>query len=72
MTGTVQDSVKRLAQMNFKITEGLFKLSQVIAYIHDVDEEACGRLHTKCMEEAKRINEAIDFTNAYKYQKRIS
>lgn len=72
MTGTVQDSEKRLTQMDFIITVGLFKLSQVIAYIHDVDEEARGRLHTKCAEEAKRINGAIDFANAYKYQNRIS
>ena len=70
MTGTVQDSENRLARMDFKIAVELSKLSQVIAYTHDVDEEAMKRLHTKCVEEGRRINGAIDFEDAYKYQKR--
>ena len=70
MTGTVQDSENRLARMDFKIAVELSKLSQVIAYTHDVDEEAMKRLHAKCVEEVRRINGAIDFENAYKYQKR--
>ena len=37
MTGTVQDSENRLARMDFKIAVELSKLSQVIAYTHDVD-----------------------------------
>ena len=36
MTGTVQDSENRLARMDFKIAVELSKLSQVIAYTHDV------------------------------------
>ena len=70
MTGTVQDSENRLARMDFKIAVEPSKLSQVIAYTHDVDEEAMKRLHAKCVEEVRRINGAIDFENAYKYQKR--
>ena len=70
MTWTVQDSENRLARMDFKIAVELSKLSQVIAYTHDVDEEAMKRLHAKCVEEVRRINGAIDFENAYKYQKR--
>ena len=70
MRGTVQDSENRLARMDFKIAVELSKLSQVIAYTHDVDEEAMKRLHTKCVEEVRRINGAIDFEDAYKYQKR--
>ncbi len=69
ITGTVQDSENRLARMDFKIAVELSKLSQVIAYTHDVDEEAMKRLHAKCVEEVRRINGAIDFENAYKYQK---
>ena len=61
MTGTVQDSENRLARMDFKIAVELSKLSQVIAYTHDVDEEAMKRLHAKCVEEVRRINGAIDF-----------
>ena len=70
MTGTVQDSENRLARMDFKIAVALSKLSQVIAYSHDIDEDALKRLHLKCLEEVRRINGAIDFESAYKYQKR--
>ena len=70
MTGTVQDSENRLARMDFKIAVELSKLSQVIAYSHDIDEDALKQLHLKCMEEVRRINGAIDFESAYKYQKR--
>lgn len=70
MTGTVQDSENRLARMDFKIAVELSKLSQVIAYSHDIDKDALKRLHLKCLEEVRRINGAIDFESAYKYQKR--
>ena len=70
MTGTVQDSENRLARMDFKIAVELAKLSQVIAYSHDIDENALQKLHAKCVEEVKRINGAIDFESAYKYQRR--
>lgn len=70
MTGTVRDSENRIARMNFKLAVELSKLSQVIAYTHDVDEEALHKLHLKCLDEVKRINGAVDFESAYKYQKR--
>ena len=70
MTGTVQDSENRLARMDFKIAVELSKLSQVIAYSHDIDEDALKRLHLKCLEEVRRINGTIDFESTYKYQKR--
>lgn len=70
MTGTLRDSENRIARMDFKIAVELSKLSQVIAYTHDVDEEALQKLHLKCVEEVRRINGAVDFENAYKYQKR--
>lgn len=70
LTSTVQDSEKRLARMDFKIAVELSKLSQVIAYTHDVDEESLGRLHAKCVDEVKRINGAVDFEDAYRYQRR--
>lgn len=70
MTGTVRDSENRIARMEFKIAVELSKLSQVIAYTHDVDEEALHKLHLKCLDEVRRINGAVDFESAYKYQKR--
>lgn len=70
MTGTVHDSENRLARMDFKLAVELSKLAHVIAYTHDVDESGLNKLHLKCVEEVKRINGAIDFESAYKYQKR--
>lgn len=70
MTGTVQDSENRIARMDFKLAVELSKLAHVIAYTHDVDEEALHKLHLKCLDEVKRINGAIAFEDAYKYQKR--
>nr|WP_304052830.1 hypothetical protein [Enterocloster clostridioformis] len=70
MTGTVRDSENRIARMDFKLAVELSKLAHVIAYTHEVDEETLYKLHLKCLEEVKRINGAIDFESAYKYQKR--
>lgn len=65
-----QDSENRLARMDFKIAVELSKLSQVIAYTHDVDEESLNRLHVKCVDEVRRINGTVKFEDAYHYQKR--
>lgn len=70
MTGTVRDSENRLARMDFKLAVELSKLCHVIAYTHEVDGDALHKLHLKCLDEVKRINGAIDFESAYKYQKR--
>ena len=72
LTSTVHDSENRLARMDFKIAVELSKLSQVVAYTHDVDEESLKRLHTKCVDEVRRINGAVEFESAYRYQKRES
>lgn len=70
LIGTVQDSENRLAWMDFKMAVELAKLSQVIAYTHDVDEESLNKLHAKCVNEVQRINGTIKFEDAYRYQKR--
>lgn len=70
MTGTVHDSENRLARMDFKLAVEISKLAHVVAYSHDVDEDALRKLHVKCVEEVKRINGAVQFEDAYKYQKR--
>lgn len=69
LISTIQDTENRIARMEFKTAVELSKLAQVVAYAHDVDEEALQKLHPKCVEEVKRINGAIDFERAYKYQK---
>jgi metal-responsive CopG/Arc/MetJ family transcriptional regulator len=70
LTGTVQDSENRLARMAFKMAVEISKLAQVIAYSHNVDEASMQKLHVKCLVEVKRINGAVKFEDAYKYQKR--
>lgn len=70
LTSTVHDSENRLARMDFKLAVEISKLAHVIAYSHDVDEEALKKLHLKCVDEVKRINGSIEFEDAYKYQKR--
>ena len=69
MTSTGRDSENRIARMDFKLAVELSKLAHVIAYTHEVDGEALRKLHLKCLEEVKRINGAVDFESAYKYQK---
>ena len=70
LVSTIRDTENRLARMDFKIATELSKLSHVVAYTHAVDEQALQSLHLKCVEEVKRINGAIDFEDAYNYQKR--
>lgn len=70
LTSTVHDSENRLARMDFKLAVEISKLAHVIAYSHEVDEDALKKLHLKCVEEVKRVNGAVEFEDAYKYQKR--
>ena len=70
LTGTVHDSENRLARMDFKLAVEISKLAHVIAYSHEVDEDALKKLHLKCVDEVKRVNGAVEFEDAYKYQKR--
>ena len=70
LTGTVHDSENRIARMDFKMAVELSKLAHVIAYSHNIDETTLHKLHLKCLDEVKRINSAVNFESAYKYQKR--
>ena len=55
--------------MDFKLAVELSKLSQIIAYTHDVEEADLQKLHAKCVEEVRRINGTITFEEAYRYQR---
>lgn len=72
LTSTVQDTENRLARMDFKIAVELSMLAHMIAYHSEnkIDENTFRRLHAKCVEEVKRLNGAVEFDDAYKYQKR--
>ena len=69
MHATVKDSENRMARAMYKLAVETSKLSHVIAYSHGVDEETLMKLQGKCAEEVKKINGAVIFEEAYKYQK---
>ena len=69
MHATVKDSENRMARAMYKLAVETSKLSHVIAYSHGVDEETLRKLQAKCAEEVKRINGAVQFEYAYKYQR---
>ena len=69
MHSTVKDSENRMARAMFKLAVEISKLSHVIAYSHGVNESELQKLQAKCMDEVKRINGAVDFEDAYRYQR---
>ena len=62
------DSENRMARAMYKLAVEISKLSHVIAYSHGVDEEALKKLQAKCTDEVKRINGAVTFEDAYRFQ----
>lgn len=68
MHATVKDSENRMARAMFKLAVETSKLSHMIAYSHGVDENTLQKLQGKCADEVKRINGAVRFEDAYKYQ----
>ena len=65
---TVKDSENRMARTIYKLAVEISKLSHVVAYGHEVDEVTLQKLHVKCVEEVKRINGAVIFEDAYRFQ----
>ena len=70
MHATVKDSENRMARAMYKLAVEVSKLSHVTAYGHEVEEETLRKLQAKCEEEVKRINGAVKFEDAYRYQNR--
>ena len=68
MHSTVKDSENRMARAMYKLAVETSKLPHVIAYSHGVDEEALKKLQAKCTDEVKRINGAVTFEDAYRFQ----
>ena len=62
------DSENRMDRAMYKLAVETSKLSHVIAYSHGVDEEALKKLQAKCTDEVKRINGAVTFEDAYRFQ----
>lgn len=69
MHSTVKDSENRIARAMFKLAVEISKLSNVIAYSYGVSENELQKLQIRCADEVKRINGAICFEDAYKFQR---
>ena len=70
MHSTVKGSESRMARAMYKLAVETSKLSHVIAYSHGVDEETLRKLQGMCAEEVKRINGAVEFEDAYRFQRK--
>lgn len=68
MHATVKDSENRIARALYKLAVETSKLSHVVAYSHEVDDEELKKLLGMCAEEVKRINGAVTFEEAYQFQ----
>lgn len=69
MHSTVKDSENRMARAIYKLAVEVSKLSHVTAYGNEVDEETLRKLQAKCTDEVKKINGAVGFEDAYRYQR---
>ena len=69
MHSTVKDSENRIARALYKLAVETSKPSHVIAYSHGVDEETLRKLQGMCADEVKRINGAVNFEDAYIFQR---
>ena len=68
MHATVKDSENRIARALYKLAVETSKLSHVVAYSHEVDEDELKKLQGMCAEEVKRINGAVSFEEAHVFQ----
>lgn len=68
MHATVKDSENRIARALYKLAVETSKLSHVVAYSHEVDEDELRKLQGMCAEEVKRINGAVTFEEAHQFQ----
>lgn len=59
----------RLSKLLFKLAVEQAKLSNVVAYNLDIDDEILEKLHYKCVEQVKSTNGKFKFEDAFKYQR---
>jgi len=69
MRGIVQDSENRIARVLFKMAVEMAITMNVLAAKEDVDDITLARLRARCVDEIKKTNGAIGFTDAVKFQK---
>lgn len=62
---------ERLSKLLFKLAVEQAKLSNVLAFVSEIDDETLQKLHKKCIDEVKSTNGKISFEDTFKYQKGI-
>lgn len=56
LLSAIWDSENRIARTEFKMAVELSKLTKLIAYSYEIDEEDLDKLQATCVEEVKRIH----------------
>lgn len=69
VTSSVQDSENRIARALFKNAVELSKIANILAHEFSIDDATIRKLQGLCVDEVKKLNGAITFEDAYKYQK---
>ncbi len=65
----LEQTENRLSKLLFKLAVEQAKLSNVVAYNLEIDDEILEKLHFKCVEEVKKTNGKFKFEDAFKYQR---
>jgi hypothetical protein len=68
MKGTLNSLVDRMAKLLFKFSVEQ-AMMQVLAYTCEIDENTLNKLRGYCVMECKRINGAVTFDDAVRFQK---
>lgn len=64
----INGTEQRLARLLFKVAVELGKLMHLLAAANDVDDETLRQLLVMCINEVRKINDAIDCEDAVRYQ----
>ena len=68
MKGTLDSMENRMARLLFKLAVDQAMAMHVVAATNDIDADALNSLRGMCIMECKKINGAISFDDAVKYQ----
>ena len=66
---TIAGTEQRLSRLLFKVAVELGKISNMLAAVHDIDDETLHQLQSMCVNEVRRINGIISYEDAVEFQK---
>lgn len=66
---TIAGTEQRLSRLLFKVAVELGKISNMLAAVHDIDDETLRQLQSMCVNEVRRINGIISYEDAVEFQK---